>query len=294
MTMQQYQISSYLTLAEFVDNVIHKQQTTLPASCNNVDVSLDRLLMAQHIHQANIDVKAYIAAITSDSGISPADQDNLRKSLIEDLKKISHGVDNIKIDGAYPATVTAFQPWQGATDNLVMELGLQSRPVSLSSDLTSMQRQLDTAASTYNAFLGAGYPRFTSSLDKAGSSFTAYNNAYNIPGFSTDALSSLKTKLVDDLNQVQNNGKAILTMLGDWVKETNDPTKINVVVSAASIFVQDTTATPLPGSFPTDLKNLGDALTFEQNFVESKYATLDLSNLISICVGDIMLAYLHQ
>jgi hypothetical protein len=63
MTIQQYKINEYFNIAKFVNYVTYKQQTALPESCNNVKVSLGRLLRSEYINQANKDIKAYIAAI---------------------------------------------------------------------------------------------------------------------------------------------------------------------------------------------------------------------------------------
>ena len=282
MTIQQYKINEYFNIAKFVNDVTYKQQTTLPESCNNVKVSLGRLLRSEYINQANKDIKAYIAAI---------DQDILRKVLITDLENISQGLDEFKLDGAYPESVPSFQPWKDATDKLIRDLNLSTLPVNLLDDLISMQKELDIKALAYEAYLGEGFQQFGESVDKAEVSFNAFNNACSIPETSVKVLSDLQANLVKDLKDVHNSGNIILTMIGEWAKGTRDAININKLLALVNNFPQDVDTNSLPVNFSIDLKNLGDALTFGQSFVESKFATLDLSHLIGVCVSDIILSY---
>ncbi len=55
----QYNIEDSLVLAEFVANVVSNQKDSLPASCSNADVSLDRVLRVHYTTQADKDLGTY-------------------------------------------------------------------------------------------------------------------------------------------------------------------------------------------------------------------------------------------
>ena len=287
-SIPKYNIENSLVIAEFVNNVVSNQKDYLPASCSKEDVSLDRLLAAHYINQADKDLGNYLTAIAPDSGISISNHDKLKESLILDFKNVSSALDDLKKNGAYPASVNVFRPFKDLTDKLIGELSSSSPSINFLDDLISEKEYLDMASKTYRSFLGEGYEKFSSAINNARDSLSDFNRVYNTPAPEVEVLKTLQNHLVKDLQDIVNSADYMLTLMG-WAANINDGAKTNKVLEAVNPVLQDMNTNTFSINFTADLNKLDDALTFGQNFIEARIATLDLTNLIGVCVNDILL-----
>lgn len=287
--IKQYNIEDYLALGELVANVVGNQRDFLPSSCSKADISLDRVLRDYYINQADKDLEVYLAAIAPNSEISNVNQDKLKESLILNLKKVSNSLDNIEKKGAYPEVVLVFKPWKDLTDKLIVELNSPNLPTIFLDHLVSEKEYLGKAVNTYRVYLGEGYKGLSSAIDNAHASFYVFKAAHNADDYTVEELKILQDRLVEDLEVVVTSGDYMLNLLGEWVANVSDGGNVNKVLLATNVFLQDINTNSSPSKLPTDLNNLDDALAFGKFFIESKFMTLDLTNLIGVCVNDILL-----